>query len=87
MSEEKKQRLKEYQKIMAKLIKTKKLWFLVKQYINSFLITSQNCSLKKCISNCYHKDIFISASNNDVKGKTGINKSLIMYGPILTIYY
>ena len=38
MSEEKKQRLKEYQKNYHEAKKTKKLWFLVRLYINSFLI-------------------------------------------------
>ena len=32
------------------------------------------------------KIFFISASINAVKGKIDINKSLIMYGPILAIY-
>ena len=38
MSDEKKQILRMYKKVIVKLIKTKKLWFLVKQYTNSFLI-------------------------------------------------
>ena len=33
------------------------------------------------------KIVFISASINAVKGKIDINKSLIMYGPILAIHY
>ena len=38
MSEEKKQRLKEYQKNYCEANKNKKSWFLLKQYVNSFLI-------------------------------------------------
>ena len=40
---------------------------------------------KNAFQNCYHKDISISPSINAVKGKIGINKSLIMYGPILAL--
>ena len=38
MSEEKKQMLKEYQKDYRESNVTKKFWFLVKQYINSFWV-------------------------------------------------
>ena len=38
MSEEKKQMLKEYQKNYRETNVTKKFWFLVKQYINSFWV-------------------------------------------------
>ena len=38
MSDVKKQRLKEYQRNYREANKTKKSWFLVKQYLDSFLV-------------------------------------------------
>ena len=62
MSEEKKQRLKEYQKSYRE---TKKKYFI--DVKNQLIVLSRKDSYsnKGASQNCYHKDIFISASYND----------------------
>ena len=52
------------------------------------IILAQNYTLKKGISKLLSQRYFLfKVSINAAKGKTNINKSRIMYGPIVVIHY